>query len=448
MTRLLVYAARVRQTEGDGNAGADDIVLIEQPSRLGFRLFYLPLSLLMFGSMSFGLATTFGFGDGQTSTRMVTNAPAWGVWFLRPLFGGFALMGLYGTLACLLPRMPAWLSKQVRLAPGGWAESFGRTPRRLRPWEPPTHDVRADFTQQGWEVRVVKLLPADVTQQALRILETGQSNAGPETRTVTLVGVTTRLSPSLHRQIAEARAMAGAERPTHAESLGRPSHCPECGYPLHAAPADAAGGVLCPECGFHHAAGEIVLYGRAGPSWAVSSARRPGWGGWLADRARAVATILFLLFVPLAIALAGAMLLRRVPLPSWSVGLIPVLLVMPAFFAALWLIRAVAGRDESDGEKGGRERAVAERPGGPVQLRLGPGGFGQRRGFGPMILRGMDRATNWRVQRWPGGVRVRADASRGPLCRCRRPVDLVIDDAEPTLPSRLRRRVREATRPS
>ena len=234
------------------------------------------------------------------------------------------------------------------------------------------------------------------------------------------------LGPALHRRVAEARDVVPGGRETpNLERVGRVSHCPECGYALAGLPQQEHN--RCPECGWGWSAGDVVLYGRRGPT----GRRSLGFGGvalvLVAGLGGGVIGALTT-FVPIFLLFWAW---RNLP-PSASYAVTAVVLVGGiAFF--WWLIRRATLGGEADREKADRLGDARTGPAGTTCLRLQRGGFS----VAPILARGVeitpwDEATTWRVQRWPGGVRVRCDrAGKRHRWWRSRPVDFLCDLADP-----------------
>ncbi len=253
------------------------------------------------------------------------------------------------------------------------------------------------------------------------------------------------LSPRLHRDIERLRDLVAEARDPEAFARpATPTHCLECHYLLHHPETPASAGLTtCPECGWSCGEGGIVLFGRPGPTLVRHFfTRRAGMRGKMvhffnfADLKGVTVTIAVFIVV-----FGG---LR--PIARLSSAAIPVLVI--GFLAMLFVWKLVSG-SESEREREDRLAEASLVPAGREWLLLNRDGIAQGNlGQNGIRIESWNAFDRIRIQRWPGGVRVRADwhgSWRWPGRR--RPVDFICDLNQPGEEVRdLRQRVRSLNR--
>ena len=346
-----------------------------------------------------------------------------------------------GFLAHLLTggRRNRW-RRQLRLRESGYAQRLLLGPVKPAKWKdwPDLPVVR--FESGTGTLKGVLLGAREATPKVYRVF--GQAFGSTNQPNAWKAMVDVPLSPRAHRIVAAARALAGDRKQPASERVGRVSHCPACLYRLAGLSADDErddAPTRCPECGWAWAPGDVVLYGRRGPSFAGNIGPR----GILALLAAIVGGGLAGFVVGALPIFLMIWAWRNLP-PGWSHASLAVGLMFVVGGLA-WLVAKSARWGEAARQKADRLGDAADAPAGLMCLRLSRAGLHQallgEPDAEPIAWNDLDPP---RIQRWPGGVRVRADKRGKPRrwWRPNRPVDFVCDLADPADVNRLRRLVK------
>ncbi len=365
--------------------------------------------------------------------------------FLMALAGVVGLIAVLSWLLTRKGRRNRW-RRQVRLRAGGIAQRQILGPIKPGKWKdwPDLPVVR--FETGTGTLKGLLVGGREATPKAYRLFGQSFGSTNQPNRWKAMVDVP--LSPRAHRLVAAARDLAGDRPQPACEHVGRVSHCPDCLYRLAGLSADDesdATPTRCPECGWAWAPDDVILYGRRGPSFGTGLSLRglPTLtaaiiGGGLAGFVGGALPIFLILWA-----------WQSLP-PGWSHAAVAVGL-MAVIGGTAWLVARAARWGEASREKADRLGDAADAPAGLMCLRLTAAGLHQG------LLGAADaKPIAWtdlappRVQRWPGGVRLRADRRGKPWrwWRSTRPIDFVCDLADPLDVAHLRRLVRgDAAKP-
>jgi hypothetical protein len=394
---------------GYDDVAAGEVVFVEP--QYG-RIMWFVVGVLPFGGVVYNLALAW-----------FTDSVYFRVMFV--VISGVCFIGGLWTVA----RGLRGSRTQVRFRSDGYAIASRLKPlQTYKPW--PEHAflrVRGKLFG-GW---TVVLGSREVSPKPVPIASLGQVNKQHVYR---LVSGSVR---SVHERILAGRRFLPQPSPTRAD-VDQITHCPACVYDMRHVPSRT-----CPECGFTSAEGDVVLFGRAGPT-AVSVGGVFGLKG-----------VLTLVGLMLGGAVAGGasvvllfFLWRNLP-PGWSHVSIAALAVLILGVGAASIAR-VTRYGEAKRERDDRLADAATGPAGQTVLRLHRDGFAQHSlGRREVKLRPYDAGVDWRVQLWPGGLRVRCDRPSRWRWRRRtnRPIDYLCDVADPRAAARqVRRRLRDLQR--
>ena len=253
-----------------------------------------------------------------------------------------------------------------------------------------------------------------------------------------------RLDPQLHRDVERLRDLIrDARLPATMERATTPTHCPVCSYvllgPDRRGPGEA-GASRCPECGWSCGVDGIVLFGRDGPTLTQSMFRRKAGSGRANVQPSGVSGAL-IAGGALAILVAMGLLVLLGVVRNLSCELIT--LVLLTYVLSFVVVPAVQEM-RSRGTFRERRDDAAMAAAGTVYIELTRDGIVQGSlGGGVHEAESWPKFKNLRVQRWPGGVRVRADRRWQPgALWFARPVDFLADLHAPRRDVKeLRRRV-------
>ena len=306
----------------------------------------------------------------------------------------------------------------LRARPEGWSRQLRLGPaKRWTDW--PDHGfVRYEPLANG---ALVLIGSREAAPQTSRIFGRTLPSNQPNRRRAFVVAKPTRRT---FRQIEAARAMLPLS-PTF-DAVDKVSHCPACGYRLAEMPQE--GGGRCAECGWAWQDGETVLFGRKGPTFGkgislggIASGLAAGVGGGLLGAAATAGPMLLLIWA-----------WQSLP-PGYSHAAVALILV--GIIAGLVAIVVKAARfGERDRDRRDRLGDASTGPPGTIALRLQKGGVHQGPFGDPTAkLTPWEKLQGCRVQRWPGGVRVRCDRRGKPhrWWRGGRPIDFLFDCADP-----------------
>ncbi|MEL7238363.1 MAG: hypothetical protein AAGK78_05830, partial [Planctomycetota bacterium] len=369
------------------------------------------------------------------------------------IFNGQASIGLYVFATIMIAGMVGlsiWFGWFYRRGP--WRSSLTVTsdgyafryflrkdPRgigKLKPWQPGMR-LEVMYMLGSWAVRVVQRretsLDSAMVRSGMHAFESPKTSA-----------FAVKLRPRLLHKVARAEpiidAALGDDAPVR-ENVGAISHCPECAYDLRgngrAAQAATTTGA-CPECGWQWSAGDVVLFG------SLTYGSAPRWPGrrWNLD---IVGTILLVTVVPQVVVLGLVFLLIYIwrDLSPVTSTIATATIVVFALAALAWSILTFTKLGESAKEKRDRLERQRHLPAGNWVLRLTSEGFVQHLGLtreAPLF--DWNTETRWKVQHWPGGVRVVARPKGWLLNRRPRPhVDFIVRTADHRAAKRQLRRV-------